>query len=95
MSYYVYILASARNGTFYVGVTRDLICRTYQHRNKLIPGFTARHNITMLVYYEIHDSIEAAILREKSIKRWTRKKKLAAIEEQNSGWNDLYSGLLG
>jgi len=91
--YYVYILASARNGTFYVGVTNDILRRIHEHREGLIPGFTKKYGIKMLAYYEIHDSIEAAILREKSIKRWTRQKKMHAIEAMNPDWHDLYASL--
>lgn len=90
---YVYIMASQRNGTIYTGVTSDLIKRTYQHKNDIIKGFTTQYNIKILVYYEIHDSIENAIQREKQIKAGSRKKKLALIEEKNPEWRDLYEEL--
>lgn len=90
MNYFVYILASKPFGVFYVGVTSNLLARVYQHREGLFPGFTRKYNVKMLVYYEMHTAIEHAILREKSIKRWTRKKKITAIEEMNPLWTDLY-----
>ena len=92
--YFVYILASKRNGTLYIGVTSDLIRRVYEHRNKLFPGFTAKYNVGMLVYFEEFSDIESAIYREKQLKKWNRKWKLDLIEEWNPGWKDLYKGLL-
>jgi len=89
--YYVYILASKKNGTIYVGVTGDLIKRIYEHKQNLIDGFTKKYNVHDLVYYEVHTEIEEAITREKQIKRWNRKWKLRLIEEKNPGWNDLYN----
>lgn len=94
MAYYVYILAKARRSTFYVGVTNDLIRRVYEHKEGLAEGFTKRYHIKQLVYYEIHDEIESAIRREKSIKRWTRDKKISAIEQVNPFWDDLYESLI-
>lgn len=94
MNYYVYILASCRNGTFYVGVTNDLVRRIYEHREGLIEGFTKRYGVTMLVYFEQHNDVETAIRREKSMKRWGRKKKMAAIEAINPNWDDLYASIL-
>lgn len=88
--YYVYILAKARNSTFYVGVTSDLIKRIYQHKNDLADGFTKKHGIKTLVYYEIHTDVNEAIKREKLIKRWKREYKLNVIEKTNPQWNDLY-----
>ena len=88
--YYVYMLASQRNGTLYVGVTNDLVRRIYEHKNKLVAGFTKKHNVTMLVYYELFDSIENAICREKCIKEWKREWRLRHIEEKNPQWKDLY-----
>ncbi len=73
MSYYVYILASQRNGTLYVGVTSDLPKRVWEHKNEVTEGFTKEHGVKTLVYYEVHDDINEAILREKRIKRWERK----------------------
>ena len=87
--YYVYILASKRNGTLYTGITSNLIKRTWQHKNKQIPGFTEKYNITNLVYYEIHDDPLNAITREKQIKKWNRAWKIRLIETDNSEWQDL------
>ena len=94
MQYYVYILASAFRGTLYVGVTNDLIRRIFEHKSKAVPGFTKRYDVDMLVYYEIHDSIEMAILREKLIKKWRREIKYEAIERENPYWHDLYETLV-
>jgi len=94
MSYFVYMLASKRNGTLYVGVTNDLGRRASEHRDKIVPGFTKRHSVDILVWYEIHDDINTAIAREKQIKGWNRAWKLRLIEKNNSGWNDLAPGLI-
>lgn len=91
--YFVYILASERNGTLYVGVTNDLIGRVAEHREGAVPGFTKRHDIKLLVYFEEHDEIEEAIRREKRIKRWRRAWKLALIEAGNPQWHDLWPDL--
>jgi putative endonuclease len=88
--YFVYILASRRNGTLYVGVTNDLISRVQEHREGLVPGFTKRYTVKLLVYFEEHSDINEAILREKRIKRWRRKWKLELIEAQNPQWRDLW-----
>ena len=90
----VYILASKRNGTLYVGVTSDLPSRMYEHREGLIPGFTRRYDVKWLVWYENHLRIEDAIQREKNLKRWDRKWKLALIEKTNPDWRDLYSQMI-
>jgi len=90
--YYVYILASKRNGTLYTGVTNDLQKRGLQHKNNTIEGFTKKHNVHMLVYFEKHNSITAAIAREKRIKSWKRRWKLELIEKHNPDWNDLFYG---
>ena len=92
--YYVYILASIRNGTLYIGVTNDLIRRGYEHKNDLIAGFTKKYGVHILVWYEATDSIEAAITREKQIKKWNRKWKLELIEKINPGWKDLYEEIV-
>jgi putative endonuclease len=92
--HFVYILASNRNGTIYIGVTSDLIRRVYEHKNNLIPGFTAKYNVHHLVYYELYDNIETAIRREKQIKKWNRRWKLNLIEAENPSWNDPYEELL-
>ena len=94
MSYFVYILASKRNGTLYVGVTNDLSRRGGEHKEKQVPGFTKRYGVNILVWYEVHDDINQAIVREKQIKSWNRAWKLRLIERHNSGWNDLAPGLV-
>jgi len=91
--YWVYIVASKRNGTLYTGVTNDLARRAYEHREKAAPGFTRRYEVGILVWYEEHDQIAVAIEREKQIKGWNRAWKLRLIEQNNSGWNDLAQGL--
>lgn len=93
-SFYVYMLCSRRNGTLYTGVTSDLIKRIYEHKNKLVAGFTKKYNIHSLVWYEAHDSIAVAIQREKQMKKWERPWKLRLIEELNPRWKDLYADLL-
>jgi putative endonuclease len=90
----VYILASKRNGTLYVGVTSDLAVRVWQHRNDIVEGFTKQHGVHMLVYFELHDDMESAIVREKRLKKWNRAWKLRLIEEMNPDWNDLYGSIL-
>jgi putative endonuclease len=89
----VYILASRRNGTLYVGVTTDLARRVSEHRADAVPGFTKQYGVHMLVYAEFHDAMENAILREKQIKRWKRVWKLELIERENPQWRDLYNDL--
>jgi len=89
--YCVYILAS-RSGTLYVGVTNNLLRRVYEHKHKLVPGFTKRYNIDRLVYYEATPDVRAAIAREKQIKPWRREKKVALIESKNRDWHDLAAG---
>jgi len=84
----VYILASRRNGTLYVGVTSDLVQRVWQHREKFVDGFTRRYGVACLVWYEAHDSAESAIVREKQIKVWKRAWKVQLIEKDNPYWND-------
>ena len=91
--YYVYILASKRNGTLYIGVTNNLIKRTWQHKNGLVEGFTKKYKVHSLVYYEIYRNIEDAILREKRMKKWKRSWKLNMIEKFNPDWKDLYDSL--
>ncbi len=88
-SYFVYILASERNGTLYIGVTSNLEQRILQHKNKLFKGFTEKYSIGILVYYEITSSIEQAIAREKQLKKWNRVWKINLIEENNPEWVDL------
>ena len=93
--YFVYILASRRNGTLYVGVTNDMMRRTWQHKNELVEGFTKKYGVHILVWFESHGDINVAIAHEKRLKRWNRAWKIRLIEENNSGWNDLYDRLLG
>jgi putative endonuclease len=88
-TYYVYILASKRNGTLYIGVTSDLVRRTWEHREGLIPGFTKTYGVKMLVYYEIFNDIEQAIRREKRLKKYKREWKMNLIQENNVAWRDL------
>ncbi len=91
----VYILASRRNGTLYVGVTSNLTKRVWEHKSDQIQGFTSRYGVHMLVYFEMSDTMEAAIAREKQIKAGSRAKKLHLIESVNRDWNDLYPGIVG
>jgi putative endonuclease len=88
--FYVYLLASQRNGTLYLGVTRDLVRRVYQHKTKATPGFTSRYGVQRLVWYEVYDDPTNAIEREKDIKKWRRAWKMRLIEEANPTWRDLY-----
>ncbi|MBU0519206.1 GIY-YIG nuclease family protein [bacterium] len=88
--YYIYILASKRNGTLYIGMTNDLIRRTLEHKNDLIPGFSKDHQTHRLVYFEIFNDPENVIIREKRLKRWKRLWKIKLIEQINPEWNDLF-----
>tara|TARA_B110000881_G_C18374002_1_gene412661 strand:- start:236 stop:523 length:288 start_codon:yes stop_codon:yes gene_type:complete len=90
----VYILASKRNGTLYVGVTSDLLKRIWQHKQHECSGFTSKYEVTLLVFFEQYDDMENAIIREKQLKTWNRAWKVKLIEKHNAGWNDLYDGLL-
>jgi putative endonuclease len=92
--YFVYILASARNGTLYVGVTNDLSNRVFEHRNGILPGFTKRYGVTTLVWFEEYPDIDEAITQEKRLKRWARAWKIALIEKTNPQWLDLYETTL-
>jgi putative endonuclease len=91
--HYVYIMASRRNGTLYIGVTNDIARRAYEHREGLIPRFTKRYGVKLLVHIESFDDIRAAIQREKNLKKWPRAWKIALIEENNPEWRDLYADL--
>ena len=91
--YFVYILASRRNGTLYIGVTNDLLKRVYQHKERLVPGFTRKYNVHMLVYYEKYSDIYSAMEREKRLKKWNRQWKINFIKSVNPAWKDLYNGL--
>ena len=91
--YYVYIMTNSKNTVLYVGVTSDLIKRVYEHKAKLADGFTSRYNVVKLVYYEVFEDIENAILREKQIKAGSRQKKVRLIDSTNREWHDLYDAL--
>ena len=90
----VYILASKRNGTLYTGVTSDLVKRIWEHKNDIMEGFTKRYSVHRLVWYELHENMESAILKEKRIKGWKRMWKLQLIERDNPNWKDLYSNIV-
>jgi len=92
-AYWVYFLANKPRGTLYVGMTNDLVRRVYEHREHLTTGFTSRHRLRMLVYFERHDTPAAAIQREKNIKHWSRAWKLGLIEGANPQWRDLYNDI--
>ena len=89
--YYIYILASKRNGTLYVGITNDLKRRVYEHKEKIIDGFTKKYNVNTLVWYESTEDVEKAIQKEKQLKTWKREWKINLIEKNNLEWRDLYS----
>jgi len=93
-SYYVYILASSRNGTLYVGVTNDLVRRVHEHKSAQVDGFTKKYRVHRLVWFEETPDVRAAIQREKTIKKWPRAYKINAIEELNPQWRDLYDDLI-
>lgn len=89
--FYIYILASKKNGTLYIGVTNDLIRRVWEHKNNVVQGFTKKYSVHTLVYYECVENSSSAIEREKQLKKWNRYWKIKLIEEKNSDWNDLYN----
>ena len=91
--YYVYIMTNKNNRVLYTGVTNDLKRRVHEHKEKLVPGFTKKYNVSRLIYYEIFEDPENAILREKKIKAGSRQKKIDLINNMNKGWNDLYEKL--
>jgi putative endonuclease len=93
MSFYVYILASRRNGTLYTGMTDNLLQRVWKHRNGVIPGFTKQYGVKVLVWYKQHDTRAAALSRERQIKKWNRIWKLELIERINPSWHDLYDDI--
>ena len=95
MGGYVYILASGHNGTLYIRVTSDLVRRVHEHREKVAKGFTSRHGVVHLVYFEQYDEIRDALQREKNLKKWSRAWKIALIEEKNPEWHDLYPNIAG
>ena len=90
---YVYLMASRRNGTLYLGVTSDLPARAYQHRNKLVAGFSKEHGCILLVWYAAYDDLQEARYRELQMKKWKRAWKIDLIERDNPQWNDLYETL--
>lgn len=90
----VYILASKLNGTLYIGVTSQLPQRIYQHKHNLVDGFTKKYHVHTLVWYEVHETMESAINREKELKKWRRKWKIELIEQMNREWLDLYSAIV-
>ena len=94
MPYCVYLLASRRHGTLYLGVTGDLVRRVGQHKTKTVPGFTARYGVDRLVWFEMYDDPTAAITREKTVKKWRRDWKIRLIEEQNPEWRDLFPAIV-
>ncbi len=94
MPYYVYILASRRNGTLYIGSTNDLVRRVYEHRNGLIPGFTSRYGVVRLVHFDMFDEYQYAAQREKRLKKWRRDWKLKLIESENPTWRDLWDEII-
>ena len=89
----VYILASRRNGTLYIGVTSDLVKRVWEHKQDLVGGFTKQYGVHTLVYFELHANMESAIEREKQLKKWNRAWKLELIEKENPGWEDLWPSI--
>ena len=91
---YVYIMASRRNGTLYIGVSSDLVGRVYAHRTGMVPGFTKKYGCKLLVWYQAFDDLDSARLRELQMKEWKRAWKLRVIEEMNPGWDDLYELLV-
>ena len=91
---YVYILASKPNGTLYIGVTSDLVKRVWQHKNNQVEGFTKKYNVHHLVWYEKHEDMQSAIVREKQIKKWNRQWKIRLVKETNPNWRDLYLEIL-
>jgi putative endonuclease len=94
MSYYVYLMASKRNGTLYIGVMNDLVRRVYEHKEGLVAGFTKQHGIKTLVYFETFEDPESAIGREKQLKAWKRAWKVDLIQQTNPYWNDLYADIV-
>ena len=93
MAYYVYLIASRKDGAIYVGVTNDIVRRIYEHRIKAVPGYASRYNITRLVWFEIYDDPISAISREKELKKWKRSWKVQLIEAQNPQCDDLYESI--
>ena len=95
MPFHVYLLASRRHGTLYLGITSDLVRRVHEHKTKAVPGFTSTHGVDRLVWFETHDDPAAAITREKALKKWRRDWKMRLIEEENLEWRDLFPTIVG
>ena len=93
MPYYVYLLASGKHRTLYLGVTNDIVWRVHEHRTKAVAGFSSRYGVDRLVWFEVYDDPETAIAREKEIKKWRRDWKIWLIEEANPDWDDLYPSI--
>jgi putative endonuclease len=93
-TYYLYILASGKNGTIYIGMTNDLLRRVHEHKHNMVAGFTAKYDVHMLVYYEMGGDVRAVIEREKQLKKWNRQWKINLIEKANPTWRDLYPELV-
>ena len=93
MPYYVYLMASGRHGTLYLGVTNDLARRAYEHKTKAVPGFTSQYSVDRLVWFECYDDPTSAITREKELKKWRRDWKINLIERENPNWVDLYDSI--
>ena len=91
----VYILATGKRGTLYIGVISNLLARTWQHREHMIDGFTKRYNVTLLVWYELHGIMDTAILREKQLKKWNREWTLRLVQGSNPDWRDLWNDIVG
>ena len=91
---YIYIMTNYNKTTLYIGVTNNLVRRVYEHKHKLVDGFTKRYNLTILVYYEVFDNIENAIIREKQLKAGSRQKKIDLINSLNPSWQDLYNSII-
>ena len=91
----VYLLATGKRGTLYIGVTSNLLARTWQHREHMVEGFTKRYDVTKLVWYESHGTMDTAILREKKLKKWNREWKLRLVQEFNPEWRDLWDDIVG
>lgn len=93
--YFVYVLASKKNGTLYIGITSDLLGRVWQHKNKVVDGFTKKYDVSSLVYYEQTEDVRSALSREKQLKNWKRKWKIELIEKENPKWIDMYDTMTG
>ena len=94
MPYYVYMLASKKDGVLYIGVTNDLVRRVYEHRTSTVKSFTSRYNVSLLVWFEIYDDPLTAITREKELKKWRRPWKVKLVETNNPEWHDLYASIV-